>query len=112
MRLPKNCQFCGEKFIAKTTTTKYCGLPCGRKAHKERARLKSMTAVQVEIDIIKAKENPISLKEFLTIKEAVTTFGISISTLKRQLKNGKIPHLKIGKRIVIDKNEMIKALKN
>ena len=39
MQIPKNCEYCGKSFIAKTTVTKYCCQRCGSKAYKERARL-------------------------------------------------------------------------
>lgn len=34
IKIKKNCQHCGQEFIARTTVIKYCGDYCAKKAYK------------------------------------------------------------------------------
>lgn len=110
IRIPKHCQFCGKPYIARTTKTKFCGDTCSKRAYKARKKQESILDSKNNVTIVKATENPISNKEFLTRQEASVLLGISLSTLKRLLAKRMIPYIKAGGRIVISKQELIKAL--
>jgi excisionase family DNA binding protein len=45
--------------------------------------------------------------EFLTLKEAASFLKISVATLNRVMREGKIPSYKIGGRRLFDKAELI-----
>ena len=47
--------------------------------------------------------------QFVTVKQAVTILNISRPTIQRKLKEGEIPHVRFGKRILIP-NEFFKQL--
>ena len=52
--------------------------------------------------------NPI---ELLTIKQAITVAKVSDATLRRWIRSGTLPALKIGKQIRIDRAELFKLLR-
>lgn len=39
IKIKKNCQHCGQEFIARTTVIKYCGDYCAKKAYKAKMQL-------------------------------------------------------------------------
>ena len=49
--------------------------------------------------------------EFLTLKEAASFLKISVATLNRVMREGKIPSYKIGGRRLFDKAELVEWVK-
>ncbi len=49
--------------------------------------------------------------EFLTLKEAASFLKISVATLNRVMREGKIPSYKIGGRRLFDKVELVEWVK-
>jgi len=49
--------------------------------------------------------------EFLTLREAATFLKISVATLNRVMREGKIPTYKIGGRRLFDKVELVNWVK-
>ena len=45
--------------------------------------------------------------EFLTVKNAAKILNVSSSFLYKLAQEGKIPHLRMGKKIIFDKQELI-----
>lgn len=50
--------------------------------------------------------------DLLTRKEACSLLGISLPTLSKYVASGKLPYLKIGKKLLFDKKLMLIALQN
>jgi excisionase family DNA binding protein len=102
IRVPKICQLCGVDFIAKTTVTQYCGDNCAKRAYKKRkrqAKIQEVTPIAIQKqDYI---SDQISTKAFLSIDETCKLLGASRMTIYRQIKNGKIPAVKLGSRTII-----------
>lgn len=101
IRLDKTCQFCGNKYVAKTTVTKFCSDECAKRAYKARIReQKIMKAVEEEQQ--EAAYNPIvSKKDFLSIKEACLLVGVSRWTLYRLIDKASLNAGKLGRRTII-----------
>ncbi|MGW8123960.1 helix-turn-helix transcriptional regulator [Roseivirga echinicomitans] len=107
IRLEKVCQHCGEKFIAKTTVTKYCGDDCAKRAYKKRKREEKINEVkEVDQQLIEYRVNDLREKEFLSIKETCQLLGASRMTVYRQIKSGFLPAIKFGRRTIIMKSEI------
>jgi excisionase family DNA binding protein len=111
IRLQKTCQFCGERFTAKTTVTQFCSDDCAKKAYKKRKRIEKME-VAIESEIEKAIYDPaLSQKEFLTIGEVCQLINASRWTIYRLIDNGQLKAGKIGRNTRIPRtaiNELFK----
>lgn len=108
IRIEKTCQFCHEQFIAKTTVTKYCGDRCAKRAYKKRKRDEKIKAT---INEKPETFTPIlKEKEFLSIKETSSLLGVSRWTIHRLIKNGLLPSKKLGRRVIIKKQDIKKLL--
>jgi len=49
--------------------------------------------------------------EFLTVKNAAKILNVSSSFLYKLAQEGKLPHLRMGKKIIFDKQELIEYFK-
>ncbi len=113
LRITRICQYCGNDFIAKTTTTKYCGDRCSKRAYKERKKLEAIKASneevkkQIELPLIE-----IQSKEFLSIAETMQLLNISRTTIWRMIKDQKIKPLKFGNRVIIKKTDLLNQYKS
>ena len=133
IRLQKVCEECGEVFTAKTTVTRFCSHRCGCRNHKQRGR-----NFRIEVEKKKFKEIQIAqiltasskldikknvpsrnfnspavgnlAKELLDIQEIALVIGISERTLHRLLKDQAFPRLRIGKRILFQKENVLQYL--
>ena len=107
IKIEKTCMFCGEKFTAKTTVTKYCSHKCASRAYKVRAKeekIQKATEQETEHAIL---FNPIvNKKEYLSIKEACMLLGASRWTIYRMIDKGQLPAAKIGRRTIIQKSDI------
>jgi excisionase family DNA binding protein len=109
IRIKKICQHCGVEFIAKTTVTQFCGDNCAKRAYKKRKRLEKIQTVKaVEEQVIDFRESNFQDKEFLSINDTCQLLGASRMTIYRQIKNGTIPAVKIGSRVIIKRAEIDK----
>jgi integrase len=84
----KACQFCGNTFVAYTSTTKYCSNICsnrGSKAEKRQERL------QIESKAIKERNRQnLLMQENLSLTDAAALLGISRPTLYNLLQTKNI----------------------
>ncbi len=109
IEITKVCQQCGNEFTAKTTVTKFCGHTCANRNYKERKKseklnqVKSPTEQKIEYNFSQLNE-----KEFLSITDTCQLLGASRMTIYRQIKNGNIKAIKLGRRTIIRKSEIEK----
>lgn len=113
------CELCKKEFIAKTTRTRFCSHNCARNSHKIKVRnanIASALARKAELKGTKVKQvagyNEIKEKELLTIDEASKLLNISVLTLRRWLKAGKISSSRIGKKHLIKRLDINTLLHN
>lgn len=111
IRLQKTCQFCGERFTAKTTVTQFCSDDCAKRAYKKRKRDEKVEAA-IKQETEKTLYNPtISQKEFLTIDEACQLINASRWTIYRLIDKGELKAGKVGRNTRIPRtaiNELFK----
>ncbi len=114
IRIKKVCQHCNKLFTAKTTVTKYCSDTCAKKAYK--IRMKEIKVVvsnnQTKNEMLQTistsrNEDKRVIKELVSIKELTVIVGLSESTLFRLIKDKKFPRLKVGKRLLFNKESVI-----
>lgn len=89
------CEVCGNEFIPKTIKSMTCSPNCTKIASKRRKRMKE--------EILKLKEKADSIspeQEFLTVPQAALLFSVNKVSLYKIIKQGKIPALNLGKRMI------------
>ncbi|MCB9261159.1 MAG: helix-turn-helix domain-containing protein [Flavobacteriales bacterium] len=122
IKIPKFCQFCGQAFVAQTTTTRYCSKTCNSRHYKQKKREeKVQAALQQEMNTPSQMEqmqtlqtlpikvgNHVNLreKEFLSVQEAADLVGASRWTIQRMIKREQIKVGKLGRRTIIPRTEI------
>ena len=122
IKIPKFCQYCGQAFVAQTTTTRYCSKTCNSRHYKQKKREeKVQAALQQEMNTPSQMEqmqtlqtlpikvgNPVNLivKEFLSVQEAADLVGASRWTIQRMIKREQIKVGKLGRRTIIPRTEI------
>lgn len=122
IKIPKFCQYCGQAFVAQTTTTRYCSKTCNSRHYKKKKREeKVQAALQQEMNTPSQMEqmqtlqtlpikvgNHVNLreKEFLSVQEAADLVGASRWTIQRMIKREQIKVGKLGRRTIIPRTEI------
>ena len=122
IKIPKFCQYCGQAFVAQTTTTRYCSKTCNSRHYKQKKREeKVQAALQQEMNTPSHMEqmqtlqtlpikvgNHVNLreKEFLSVQEAADLVGASRWTIQRMIKREQIKVGKLGRRTIIPRTEI------
>ncbi len=111
----KKCEHCGKEFIAKTLYTRYCSHTCNTAHYKLLKRQEKINNFKVEqskpVDTLLPFNTVIQQKEFLNIEETAALIGASRRTLFRLISNGTLKVGKIGRRTIIQRNEIDKLFK-
>ena len=94
LKIPKNCEYYGKQFEAKTVSTRFCSRTCTNKAGNDKKKAERKEAKQQEL-IAKIPSN----RPYISIAEAVLLFGISRDTIYRLVRMGKIPAVNLGERL-------------
>ena len=125
IEVEKICQFCGNKFIAKTTVTKYCGDICAKRAYKQRKRIEKLSDAEIE-ELLnehvgpdrffmrnskKPLENIIKKHSFFTVRQTAVMLGVSERTLFRMIERGQIKAKKLGGRTLIKSQDIEELVK-
>ncbi|MDV2493895.1 hypothetical protein CMV01_14330 [Elizabethkingia anophelis] len=105
MEVDKICQFCGNKFVAKKTTTKCCSDDCSKKLYKQRKKEEKISRSNKEFDTqVKGYDiEEIQKKEYLSVKETMLLLNISRTSIYRMLKDGRLNKLENFKSVRIRK---------
>lgn len=94
IEIKRRCRFCGKEFIIKTLDSYYCSPKCSKAAHARKKRAEEKESKMALI----AKMVP-TIREFISVKEAVAIYGVERQTLYRLLRKGIIPCINIGERM-------------
>jgi excisionase family DNA binding protein len=112
IKINRVCQLCGKDFIARTTSTQYCGSVCSKKAYKERKRAERIEASNTETANQKSGIEAIKKKEFLTVRDASILLDCSRRTIYYLIENGTLKSKNISQRLTrIDRAEIDKLFK-
>lgn len=124
LQITKICAFCGERFIAQKTSTRFCSHKCSRRAYKDRLKHELTTSVdigKIERNYFSAKKpqksSPTSKhslvnlptlnqKEYLSLRETAIVLGVGKSTVHRYCVAGILKCIRMNKRIVIRKKDL------
>ena len=107
IKVQRICQFCGNEFTARTTTTLYCSKKCNADAYK--AKLRGDKIVQSNKETQRIKNQPIEelkAKAFLSIADTCKLIGISRRTVYRIIERGELITGKAGKRTIIRRSDL------
>ncbi len=101
-RLKKQCLVCDEQFIPKRVTSVYFSEKFSKKDYKQKI-LQILKEEQLKAFIKKIPEDRL----FISVPEATLLFGIAKTTVYRLVRQGKIPAINLGTRLVrIDRKVM------
>ena len=106
----KVCQFCGNKFIAQKSTTKYCSLTCASRAYKERQKEKRLQDDSREIR--ETNRQKLVEQEYLSITETAELLSISRPTVYRMIADGQLQVLRLGERTTRIKRSDLEQVQN
>jgi excisionase family DNA binding protein len=96
------CQYCGNEFTAKTTTTKYCGDKCSKRAYKKRGISLKIEKSNIEVKAIKSKPmDDLKDKEFLTVRDIATLLGSSRMAVYKMINSGRLQGVNLSERKTI-----------
>ena len=101
IRIESTCEFCGEKFIAKTLKTRYCSHTCNSRDYKmklKNKKLKEEINNRKDYDISKNVE-ALKNREYLSARDAAVIVGCSTKTIYRLLNDGTIKGVNLSKRL-------------
>lgn len=118
IRLKKVCQHCGNIFTARTTVTKYCSDVCSKRAYKERvkeekvrrARERTREEMLTPVPALSNESQKVFSKELVNIRELSMITSLSERTLFRLIKDKRFPKMKVGDRLVFNKDAVINYL--
>ena len=104
MKHEKYCKYCGKKFIAEKSHTRYCSHTCNRRAYKAELKKRNYEFIdELETSLQMAKD---SVKEILSVSEAAEFLGIGKSTLYRYIANGIVKVLQLPGVVRIRKKDI------
>lgn len=98
----RNCPICGTAFTPKTINSRYCSEQCSRKAYKRKVAEEKR---QQELDAI--AESVSDNRPYISVPEAIAIYGVAKSTLYRLIRQGHIPAINLGTRLLrIDRHKL------
>ena len=98
----KDCPICGTSFTPKTINSRYCSEKCSRKAYKRKVAEEKR---QQELNAI--AESVPDNRPYISVPEAIAIYGVAKSTLYRLIRQGHIPAINLGTRLLrIDRQKL------
>ncbi len=105
IKIERICEWCGNRFMAQTTVTRFCSKRCAEHSYKERMRQKKMALSNMETNQSnldrKSKE-----KDFLTPTETAQYLGVCRTYIYDSINRGKIKVTRIGRKTLISKADI------
>jgi DNA binding domain, excisionase family len=113
IRINRICKYCGEVFVAKTFKTQFCSHSCNSKDYKKREKIRKIEESQEEYksDLKNSKSQSMNMEElkskiYLSIAEVCLLVGMSDSTIRKFVKEGKLKTIRLGKKHLILKSQI------
>ena len=103
IKVERICEWCGNKFIAQTTVTRFCCKRCAEHSYKERLRQKKMAVSNQETAQSNIKWRD---KDYLTPTQAAELLGIGRMSIYRYIRNGKIKVVRFARKTLISKADI------
>ena len=113
IRINKICKHCGEVFVAKTFKTQFCSHSCNSKDYKKREKIRRMEESKEEYksNLKNSKSESMNMEElkskiYLSIAEVCLLVGMSDSTIRKFVKEGRLKTIRLGKKHLILKSQI------
>ena len=113
IRINRICKYCGEVFVAKTFKTQFCSHSCNSKDYKKREKIRKIEESQEEYksDLKNSKSQSMNMEElkskiYLSIAEVCLLVGMSDSTIRKLVKEGRLKTIRLGKKHLILKSQI------
>jgi hypothetical protein len=113
IRINRICKHCGEVFVAKTFKTQFCSHSCNSKDYKKREKIRKIEESQEEYksDLKNSKSQSMNMEElkskiYLSIAEVCLLVGMSDSTIRKFVKEGRLKTIRLGKKHLILKSQI------
>ena len=113
IRINRICKHCGEVFVAKTFKTQFCSHSCNSKDYKKREKIRRMEEFKEEYksNLKNSKSQSMNMEElkskiYLSIAEVCLLVGMSDSTIRKFVKEGKLKTIRLGKKHLILKSQI------
>lgn len=103
IKVERICEWCGKKFIAQTTVTRFCSKRCSERSYKERFRQKKLAVSNQETAQTNFKRRD---KDYLTPTQAAELLGIGRMSIYRYIRNGKIKVVRFARKMLISKADI------
>jgi excisionase family DNA binding protein len=103
IRVTKICQYCGNDFEARKTTTRTCSDPCAKMLYKQKQRQAKLDTAIAQTQRIKTKPlEDVKAKEFLTVRDVAKLLNCSKQMVYDLINTGglKAINLKVKKTTV------------
>ena len=105
IKIERICEWCGNRFMAQTTVTRFCSKRCSEHSYKERMRQKKMAISNMETSQCnldrKSRE-----KNFLTPTETAQYLGVCRTYIYDSINRGRIKVTRIGRKTLISKADI------
>lgn len=113
IRINRICKYCGEVFVAKTFKTQFCSHSCNSKDYKKREKIRKIEESQEEYksNLKNSKSESMNMEElkskiYLSIAEVCLLVGMSDSTIRNFVKEGRLKTIRLGKKYLILKSQI------
>ncbi len=106
IKIERICEWCGSKFTAQTTVTRFCSKRCSEHSYKERMRQKKMALSNQETHHV-STIGKVNDKEFFTPSETASFLGVGRTFIYDSINRGKIKVTRIGRKTLISKTDLM-----
>ena len=106
------CKYCRKIFLARTTVIRYCSHRCNSLAYKIQQKKKKIKTSNIESKkkLLNLENGPdiINIRQtYFNVKEVAIIVNVSERTLYRLIKDNEFPKIKIGRRLLFNKERVI-----
>lgn len=105
IKIERICEWCGNRFMAQTTVTRFCSKRCSEHSYKERMRQKKMALSNQETNQCNPDRKSRD-KNFLTPTETAQYIGVCRTYIYDSINRGKIKVTRIGRKTLISKADI------
>lgn len=105
IKIERICEWCGNRFMAQTTVTRFCSKRCSEHSYKERMRQKKMALSNQETSQCNPDRKSRD-KDFLTPTETAHYLGVCRTYIYDSINRGKIKVTRIGRKTLISKADI------
>lgn len=107
IKIERTCEFCGAKFIAQTTVTRFCSKRCAERSYKARMKEEKIQRAQTAPP---SNLSTIKEKDFLTVAEVGQLLGMTRQGVYKLIHRGDLVASKLSSRLTLIKKESISAM--